>query len=185
MPNPLTTVDLSSLIVDEANAQGVPPSIALGVAQTESGISQWTPSGSLVTSSTGALGIFQLEPTTAAGLGVDPTDVNQNIQGGIAYLAQLYQKYGNWQDALAAYNWGPSNVDSSSSIPSSVAGYVSTVLSKASTWASQLGTSAASAVDLSSPTVSGVDLESGIQNNGSLVLLGIAAAIAVGFWLLD
>jgi soluble lytic murein transglycosylase-like protein len=31
---------------------------------------------------------------------------------GRAYLAHLYRRYGNWPDAIAAYNWGPGNVDS-------------------------------------------------------------------------
>jgi soluble lytic murein transglycosylase-like protein len=31
---------------------------------------------------------------------------------GRAYLAHLYRRYGNWPDAIAAYNWGPGNMDS-------------------------------------------------------------------------
>jgi hypothetical protein len=30
---------------------------------------------------------------------------------GRAYLAQMYRRYGNWPDAIAAYNWGPGNLD--------------------------------------------------------------------------
>ena len=90
------SISLASSIYSQALAQNVPPAIALAVAQQESGISQWTPSGNLVTGTSGEVGVFQLMPATAAGLGVDPTDVDQNISGGISLLAQLYEKYGNW-----------------------------------------------------------------------------------------
>src|SRR5215469_9584259 len=45
-----------------------------------------------------------------SGVGTDliPT---QNRPIGRAYLAQLYGRYKNWPDAIAAYNWGLSNVD--------------------------------------------------------------------------
>jgi soluble lytic murein transglycosylase-like protein len=73
-------------------------------------------------------------PATAAGLGVDPTDLSGNVQGGISYLNQLYQQFGDWATALAAYNWGPGNVSKSGgSIPSSVAAYVAKVLGLAGT----------------------------------------------------
>jgi hypothetical protein len=38
-------------------------------------------------------------------------DERENRTLGRAYLNHLYQRYGNWPDAVAAYNWGPSNVD--------------------------------------------------------------------------
>jgi soluble lytic murein transglycosylase-like protein len=133
-----TSIDLRNLIINEATAQGVPPSIALGVAQTESGISQWTQNGGVITSSAGALGVFQLMPSTAAGLGVDPTDLNGNISGGIAYLKQLFAQFGNWNDALAAYNWGPGKVSSGNPVPTSVGQYVSNVLNSASSFAAGL-----------------------------------------------
>ena len=122
MPTP--TIPLSTLISQQALASGVPPQIALAVAQQESGTSQWTPSGGLVTGSSGEIGVFQLMPKTAASLGVDPSDVNQNIQGGVSFLGQLYQKYGSWPAALAAYNSGTPTGDS---------GYVNSVMAIAGT----------------------------------------------------
>ncbi len=38
-------------------------------------------------------------------------DIDQNRRLGRAYLAQMFQRYGNWPDAIAAYNWGPGNLD--------------------------------------------------------------------------
>jgi hypothetical protein len=57
-----------------------------------------------------AQGLTQLLPSTAKGLGVDPSDPAQNVDGGIRYYSQLLQQFGNQADALAAYNWGPANV---------------------------------------------------------------------------
>ncbi len=38
-------------------------------------------------------------------------DTAENRQLGRAYLAHMYRRYGNWPDAIAAYNWGPGNMD--------------------------------------------------------------------------
>jgi soluble lytic murein transglycosylase-like protein len=187
MPN---TIDLRTLITQEATAQGVPPAIALSVAQTESGIAQWTPSGNLVTSSAGALGVFQLMPSTAAGLGVDPTDLNENIQGGITYLKQLYGKYGNWSTALAAYNWGPGNVDSGNPIPTSVLQYASGIMSAAGNFAAGLfggGPPAPGAIGLTdSGDVTAGDIEASVMGSSGIIAIGaIAAALGIVWVLRD
>lgn len=43
--------------------------------------------------------------------GGDRFDIGQNRVLGRAFLAKMYQRYGNWPDAIAAYNWGPGNLD--------------------------------------------------------------------------
>lgn len=63
-----------------------------------------------VRSRVGAVGIAQFMPATAADLGIDPLDPNQAIQGAARYLRRLYNRFGNWTEALAAYNWGQGNV---------------------------------------------------------------------------
>lgn len=100
----------------------------------ESGGRQYDSNGNVITSSAGAIGIMQLMPGTASDEGVNPYDPEQNFAGGEAYLQQLYAKYGDWPTALAAYNWGPGNVDnalaSGSGFPSSVQNYVASVESE-------------------------------------------------------
>ncbi len=38
-------------------------------------------------------------------------DLQENRLVGRAYLAGMFRRYGNWADAVAAYNWGPGNLD--------------------------------------------------------------------------
>ncbi|WP_301542074.1 transglycosylase SLT domain-containing protein [Ralstonia sp. 3N] len=60
----------------------------------------------------GAAGLMGLMPPTAKDMGVSNIlDPQQNIMGGAKYLRQMIDKYGNLDDALSAYNWGPGNFD--------------------------------------------------------------------------
>ena len=83
----MTSQDISNQIVQTATSYGVDPRLALEVARQESGLDNSR------ISSAGAIGIFQLLPSTAADLGIDPHDPAQNIDGGIRYLSQLIGKY--------------------------------------------------------------------------------------------
>ena len=99
-------------IVSIAQQYGVDPNLALAVAKQESGYNQ------NARSSAGAIGVMQLMPATAAGLGVDPTDQTGNITGGVKYLAQLESQFGgDTTKVLAAYNAGPGAVLKYNGVP--------------------------------------------------------------------
>lgn len=87
------------------------PSMAFAVNGVESGNRHTGADGRPKVSPKGAIGEAQLMPDTAKGLGVDPNDRDQNVEGGKRYLGQMYDRYGNWTDAVAAYNAGPGKVD--------------------------------------------------------------------------
>ena len=60
----------------------------------------------------GPQGPMQVSAAAASDVGGgDRFDMLQNRLLGRAYLAQMYARYGNWPDAVAAYNWGPGNMD--------------------------------------------------------------------------
>lgn len=68
-------------------------------------------------SATGALGLAQFMPATAAELGIDPLDPFQAIEGAARYLRRMYDAFGDWRLALAAYNAGPGNVKKYNGVP--------------------------------------------------------------------
>jgi hypothetical protein len=75
----------------------------------------------------GAIGYTQLMPDTAHGLGVDPYNPRQNLVGGARYLKQQLGRFGNYSDALRAYNAGPNAVRASHGYPETNA-YVQKIL---------------------------------------------------------
>jgi soluble lytic murein transglycosylase-like protein len=94
-----------------ATQHDVPVDLFLRLVQQESG---WNPEA---VSEKGAIGLAQLMPETARLLRVDPTDPQQNLEGGARYLKEQFQTFGNWRLALAAYNAGPGAVKEHGGIP--------------------------------------------------------------------
>lgn len=98
---------VSSIIEDEAARLGIPQHTALltKLANQESGFKQ------SAVSPKGAIGVMQLMPQTAQELGVDPTDLEQNVRGGVRYWAKQLKFFnGDTKLATAAYNSGAGNV---------------------------------------------------------------------------
>ena len=98
-----------------AQQYGVPESLVYAVIHTESGFD----SGAL--SPVGAVGLMQLMPDTfewltdeilfdhlESGMLYDP---ETNIKYGTYLLSRFYDRYGDWDLTLAAYNGGVGNVD--------------------------------------------------------------------------
>ena len=94
-----------------ARRHGVPEDLFLRLVQQES---NWNPNAR---SHAGAIGLAQLMPQTARGLGVNPKDPAQNLEGGARYLKQQYLTFKSWRLALAAYNAGPGAVIKHGGVP--------------------------------------------------------------------
>ena len=87
-----------------ARENGLPVDLFLALVDQES---RWN-AGAI--SPKGAIGLAQLMPATAKMLGVDPRDPIQNLAGGARYLRDQFERFGQWDLALAAYNAGPNAV---------------------------------------------------------------------------
>ncbi len=90
---------------------GVDPALLSAVAWAES---NYNPDA---VSHAGAIGLMQIMPGTANGLGVDPRDPLQAIDGAARYLRSQLDRFGDVRLALAAYNAGPGAVQKYDGIP--------------------------------------------------------------------
>ena len=105
----------TAIVRARARAEGIDPALLAAVIYQES---KFHPSAR---SSSGAIGLMQLTPSTAKGIALrtggtafrvsDLTNPEINIRYGTWYLHDLVAKYGSLPLALAAYNAGQGNVD--------------------------------------------------------------------------
>lgn len=114
-------------ITDAALRVGLEPALLAALVRHES---DFDPG---VVSHAGAIGLAQLMPGTAAGLGVDPHDPLENLAGGARYLRDQLDRFGSVDLALAAYNAGPNRVAQAGGVPriAETTAYVGRVIS---TW---------------------------------------------------
>jgi soluble lytic murein transglycosylase-like protein len=130
--------EIDRIIQGAAARHGVDPHLVRAVVTAESDFNP------RCVSSAGAKGLMQLMPDTAKDLGVsNPFDPAQNIEGGTRYLAQMLKRFdGDEKKALAAYNWGPSNVERSGNLPSETRTYLQRVSRYRGMYASGFSTKA-------------------------------------------
>ncbi len=125
-PAPVPPAQIDSLVSQNATTWQVDPALLKAVIANESGFN------ANATSKTGAQGLMQLMPATAASLGVrDAYDPVQNVAGGARYLRGLLDRFGgDTRLAVAAYNAGPGAVERYGDIPpySETRNYVQNVL---------------------------------------------------------
>jgi len=107
-------IEYESYVEEYASLFSVPEPIVYAVIRTESGFDP------KAESSAGAMGLMQLMPDTFQWLSSnllhedaptgEITDPEANIKYGTCYLGYLYDRFGSWETALAAYNAGHGRV---------------------------------------------------------------------------
>jgi hypothetical protein len=95
-------------IADKAEKMGIDPRLAVALAFRESSLNPSTKDGT-----SGEIGLMQVKPSTAKGMGFSVEDLRdpaKNIEIGLSYLKQNLEKFeGRPALAAAAYNAGPNH----------------------------------------------------------------------------
>lgn len=114
--DPEVAPDLHGMADAAADRHDIPRHIfrgLIGVESTDPKTHQWDPAADAHKNfpDSHAFGLTQMQPSTAAEMGVqDITDPAQQLEGGAKYLRAQYDRFGDWETALAAYHDGPGKV---------------------------------------------------------------------------
>ena len=189
-----TPAQMQAMIVQQAQAQGVPVNLALGVVDHETG-GTYNPNlvnSTLNSNGTWDSGLFQLNDSVLQTYGISRAaalDPQTNIDTGVSLLASLLNKYnGNQQLALWAYAQGAGTVANSSAPNSSAQNFIDFVTSfDATPILSALGMDSGSSLNLAdlgsgltdqlNATVAGIDL-----TDPSTLLVGLGLVLGI-VWL--
>ncbi len=122
----LSAIEIDPLIEGAAQKEGLSTDLLHAVIRQESAFRP------CAVSSKGALGLMQLMPATASGLGVgNPFDPKENVEGGARLLRELLDRYtGDLSRVLGAYNAGTVRVDAADGVPQipETLNYVETIM---------------------------------------------------------
>jgi hypothetical protein len=130
-PMQIPRSQLVAVAQQDAVAAGIDPTYFVRQINLESG---FNPNA---VSPGGAEGVAQFEPSTAAGLGINPFDPIQALQAAAQMMARYYHQYGDYAKALAAYNAGPASLQNAenscganwlSCMPAQTQNYVHTIM---------------------------------------------------------
>jgi soluble lytic murein transglycosylase-like protein len=118
---------VAQAIVKQSQTYGVNPKLVTALMRRESGFNPYA------LSSSGAMGLGQLLPSTCKTTGVtDPYDIDDNAKGTVRYMKYLLDKFKNSSDpvmfALAGYLEGPNNVARNNGYSAKTAGYVQDIV---------------------------------------------------------
>lgn len=92
--------DIHAMVTAAAIAAGVPVNIAHAVVKMESGYNPRS------VSSSGALGVMQVLPSTARAMGENPHTIDGNIRAGMKYLRLALNSSNDLCKAISGYNHG-------------------------------------------------------------------------------
>jgi soluble lytic murein transglycosylase-like protein len=106
---------LAATLLDASRAHQLPAAFVIAVIEVESRFDPYA------VSPKGALGLMQVLPATGAEVARRARipwrgprtlfDPHANVRIGVAYLRELVDRYASVRAALAAYNWGPGEID--------------------------------------------------------------------------
>ena len=108
--------NFSEYVIKYSEKYAVPSDLVFAIIKAESNFK------SDAVSHVGAIGLMQIMPSTCEwlakyhlgenGSALSLYDPETNIRYGVYYLQYLFSRFGSWEKAIIAYNWGEGNLSS-------------------------------------------------------------------------